>query len=223
MLPHGVEKDGLADTDANEGIPPKLSILAQYWLRQSCLVSCLPTCLYNIFTEVASRKNAYKPFNPSLDKIKRLSGFTPMGGAPWDEARKGLQTEMRKEKIKEWALLEAEGKKNSYDLLCQILGSKHCSYPVVTLGGEYLMEEYDVVQTGSPHCWMSHSVIVVKATPDSCLLFDPLSLDGENNFRWVSRVSFEMYWSCGSPERGVLWLRSSAFPLESFDGAGVNE
>jgi hypothetical protein len=145
------------------------------------------------------------------------------GGASWIEARNGLLTEMRKAKIKEWFLINRDGMMFDSQLLCEIIQREDTSFPIVTLGGEYFIDEYGADLKGNPVTWPNHTVIVIKCNPESYHIFDPYDYNGEQHVREIDRNTFECNWICGCPKRGMMWFERKSLTLEAFDEGDVSE
>ena len=193
------------------------------WAVQSKMDTCLPTSLHNVLLEIAQRKdNHYPPFMPSFRQICDLCGYTP-GGTPWDEAYKGLRTEMRRRKIVEWAIEKRDDIRLDPQKLCDIVGDKSASFPVVTLGAEYLVDLYGAKLEGTPHSWASHSVTVIGCSVSSYLVFDTYGGHGGTHLLEIGKNTFEGYWMCGSPRKGVMWFEKKNLPLERFQGGDGDE
>jgi len=196
--------------------PEEIERAIKGWKYQAEMDTCLPTCLYNVLSEIAGRKNNYPSFMPTIEQLRQLTGHTP-GGASWEEAHKGIRVEMRRKKVIEWTIETKEDVRMDTKRLCNLVQDMNTSFPIITMGGEYIADAHSVKLSGSPHTWLSHSVVVVMCEADSFFIFDTYNFDGKSPIKKIDRNTFEEYWICGSPRKGVMWFEKKNLALEGFN------
>ena len=193
----------------------------KHWRTQDKSYSCMPTCLHNIISEVASRKdNAYKPFAPKYEDICKWCEMT-RGGTIWDDAFKAVRTEMLRAKVREWSLKVLEYQYPDPQKIKDILLNKGASYPFITLEWKYLADRgvtFAESILGRP----CHTVIVIDHLDGDFIIYDPYVFNDEVPIKRIYLKSLVNHWGGADPKGGIIWLEKENMMIEGFDGAESN-
>lgn len=129
----------------------ELNRLTEGWMVQPNMSACLPVCMFNILTEMSKRAdNVFKDCY-SYAKISIAVQYSLRIGTSWDRALDGVKRMFKEDKIQHWTLRDQEEKKSTSEKICSIVDSPACSFPILSLGPEYLHDTYDIQLDGNPY------------------------------------------------------------------------
>lgn len=205
---------GFSDSDVE-----KARTLTTDWMSQENQEpSCTACCLFNIMYELSERKIAPLDVKPIYKTVCKTLGYNKILGVGWDMVRPGMSKLLRKSKNKLWTPSVRENDRSlPVKLICDIIRRDNCSYPLMSLGPEYLRDEYGVELNGNPFHWFSHAVVVLQCSDGDCLMFDPFARQiMKDPIRIVSKERLNRYWYSTSPPRALAWFERKAGVLEEY-------
>lgn len=201
-----------------EGKKMELRLATEGWKTHKNKPECLPLCLYNILLDLSRSENYYEFLPFSVQILKTIAEYSSESGSSWSAAVRGIESRLKRRKVKEWSLQSEEGKGIKQEKLCKILSDENCSYPLVTLGPEYLSERYKVPLEGHPHLRMDHCVIVLECGEEEIVIFDPYSPFDNDSLPVIrlKKYTFERYWVASDPAKGVMWFQRMCQTLDKY-------
>ena len=208
--------DTFSDSDLDE-----VHMIVANWMSQENMEpSCTPCCLFNIMYELSERDIAPLDVRPMYKTVCKTLGFSSILGVGWNMVRPGMSKLLRKSKNKLWTPAVRENDRSlPIKLICDIIRRDNCSYPLMSLGPEYLRDEYGVELKGNPYHWFGHAVVVLRCSDGDCLMFDPYAKQiMEDPIRMVSKDRLNRYWYSTDPPRALAWFERSAGVLEEYLG-----
>lgn len=187
------------------------------WISQPKKSACLPTCIYNVLLDVSKDPRNVPPLDYKYQKIEKEVGYDQELGTPVDDAVEGVKRMLQRDKIIQWSVSTTEGKTIKQGTICDKLSSKNCSYPIVSLGPEYLSDRYQIKFEGVPQTWPSHCVIVVECKGNKVTIFDPYSPAGSNDCLYtLTKYNFEKYCLSADPRNWAMWFEMKVLPMENY-------
>jgi hypothetical protein len=198
-----------------------LHSVVEGWENHKSKPECLPICLYNILLNLSKSEYYYEFLPISIQKMKAVCGYVPNLGSSWDIATRGIKSRLQRRGIKDWALKSEEGKTVKKEKMCKIIENDNCSYPILSLGPEYMRDRYSVPLEGVPHQWMGHCVVALKCDDDCVKFYDPYNPYGTAYFNPIYQLKkniFEGYWVASDPVKGMMWFQRMNSSLMQFGG-----
>jgi hypothetical protein len=203
-----------------------LNDVTQQWKFQSIPMSCYPTCIHNILTELAQR-NGTPEILLSEKRVNDLCRFKPYSGPQCEVVVQNINSVIRQNGYRAY-----ESSRSSHDLLRKILEDETCSYPIVGFSYKYLETELQVAYPPKARENPDHVVTMLMDDGASSAFFDPY-LTIRHNPRVVQqsqgrgvmilptgRVTDD-YWNGASDPSWMFWIqwdRSKSTRLETFIG-----
>lgn len=170
------------------------------WLSQPNKSACLPTCLHNILLDISKNPRNIKPIEFKFQAIAKEVEYDPDLGTAPDNAVAGIRRMLAKGKFVQWYIETSEDKRHDPRKICDIAASENKSYPIVSLGPEYLVDEYGLKFEGDPFGWLDHSVVLLECNSDGMIIFDPYAPAGSGSrVRSLSKYNFQKYSLCANP------------------------
>jgi hypothetical protein len=181
--------------------------------------SCETTCVTNIIHELSDRFNI-PPLRFSEADVNDACGYAnPRGYTPW-KVIPGLR-----KLLNPLGWTPNQDSKVSHSRMRKVIQNKECSYPIVSLSGEYMRETVDY-RTGIVD---DHAVVVLRSAGDWTVVYDPypvVSPVARARLRKygtgvvpIRTTKFIRYWSETSiVSKWTFWIMKwgKAEPLESY-------
>ena len=191
--------------------------LTEGWMVQPNISSCLPVCIFNVLTEMAKRVDNVFKDTYSYGKISVAVRYDIRLGTSWDLALDGIRRMFREDKVQHWILRDQDERRSSSERICSIIDSPTCSFPILSLGAEYLRDTYDIELVGNPYDWPSHCVVAIQCQEKECILHDPYApINGESPIKRMTRSRLEDYWTTADPIKAMAWFEKVSMPLEQY-------
>jgi len=190
------------------------------WDFQHIRNTCLTTCVYNILQDVSKNKSNLRKISYSFPTVCKFLDYNMNRGTQWLRMPDLLSKQLKEDKIDQWIVMENRIEKDEVGSICSKIESDYCSYPILSLAAEYLINEYDIEMQGDPILWSDHCVIALECTDNDCIIFDPYApfFNVENNpVKVLTRDQLRLYWSTTLKSCKMLWLEKLYRPLEGFD------
>ena len=129
----------------------KLRAVTSDWTCQTNQTDCMVCSVYNIALEISMRSIAPLEKKFSLEEVSRCLGYKTDEGTSWDNLDPGMKRMIRKAKSSLWtAYVKEDDRRLPTKKACDIVEDKMSSYPTITLGAEYLRDEYEVTLPKNP-------------------------------------------------------------------------
>ena len=192
------------------------------WISQSQgEPSCLPCSLYNIVHEISSRDVAPLESAFSFEDVSKYLGYNPITGTSWDSLDAAMRKMIRLSRTNLWSPhVEETVRSTDGRTLCDKASDERCSFPLVTLGGEYLRDVYGLELPDNPMLWLSHTVVVLGCEGDDSIIYDPYAMSrGAEPVRVLPMDELKRYWSLANVPRGHAWFQRQGRVLEEYQGA----
>ena len=188
------------------------------WITQPGKSACLPTCIYNVLSDISKDSRNIDSMSYEFKKISKEVEYDEDLGTPVDNAVSGIKRMFSKDKIVQWGVQTSEMTGNQHiDRICDIISSKNSSFPIVSLGPKYLEEIYNFKFEGHHFTWPSHTVIALLCDKDRIHIFDPYSPIGKGpRVRSLDNYSFEKYTLDASPRNWTMWFEMKIFPIDGY-------
>ncbi|MDR3282679.1 MAG: hypothetical protein LBS92_03615 [Candidatus Methanoplasma sp.] len=123
------------------------------WIVQKEISSCLPTCLTNILADASRHRYNHDKIGYTYGQVCRAVGYSPKRGTPRYDAIEGLTRKLAGDKHKQWSVKSKYGKELTVEEICSTTASEKCSFPIVSLGAEYICDHYSKKLEGYPQTW----------------------------------------------------------------------
>ena len=194
------------------------TITSGWQSQQNLEPSCTPCSLFNIMYELSQRIVAPLDICPTYKDVCKVLEYSDILGVKWDIIEPAMSKILRKSKNKLWMFKTKQNDRSlPVKLLCEIIKSENCSYPIMSLGPEYLNDEYGIELKGNPFNWPGHVIVVIRCNDGDCLIFDPYSKQiMQEPVRTISKERLNKYWYSTSPPRSLGWFERNKGVLEEY-------
>lgn len=179
--------------------------------------ACLPTCIYNVLLDISKDSRNITSMDYKFQRIAREVEYDENLGTSSDNAVSGMMRMLSRDKVFQWSVETSERHHNPENKICGIVSSKNASYPIVSLGPDYLTDTYGLKFEGNHFTWPSHTVIVLACNEGDIIIFDPFSPIGQNSgVRSLDKYKFRNYSMSADPRNWMMWFEMKVLPMESY-------
>lgn len=153
-----------------------------------------------------------------MEDLKRICGYRGGLGSSSEFVVENLNVELRNRKCSKFRAIEKNGPSNDHKLLSDVINNQSASYPIITVGPDFLRDYGGVEGEFS----MDHVMIVVYADEEVVWFFDPYKPFAEkkarmNNLKdYLSYSSMLQYWNDSMDIRHVLWIERAVGSLDQW-------
>ena len=191
------------------------------WIVQTSIASCLPTCLTNIAREAKKHRYNLCDLNYTFKQICEVTKYSRFRGTSWYLARDGVRKKLSDDKYKQWSLEDREGKGLKIKDIQNVISSDKCSYPIISLGAEYVRDMYDEKLEGFPQTWMEHSIVILSCTETESIIHDPYAgVKDREPLLVLNTDKLLKYWMYAATSNKMMWLEMMLWPIEEVIGGG---
>lgn len=199
----------------------KCHLITKEWKTQPSFNACLPTCIENVISDLSKSRYNHEKVDYKFQTICNVIEYDKRRGTVWGAAVDKMSKRLNEDKISQWTVRESSGKNEKVENICSKISSELCSYPILSLAGEYLADLHNIKQQGPPQTWADHCVIALDCSEKECLIFDPytlmLGLDTNPMFSMSSDKLFR-YWIAPFYPCKMMWFEITQRPLTDFEG-----
>ena len=195
--------------------------MTERWVSQERMEpSCTLCCLYDMLYELSTRDVAPLDVMPSFKTVSNALEYSIDLGVRWDVIEPGMSKVLRKSKTKLWTIsIKQNDRSLPIKRICDIIKSNKCSFPMMSLGPEYLRDEYGVELKGNPFHWFGHAVVIISCIEGDCMIFDPYAKQmSQDSIRAVSKERLNRHWYSTDPPRSLAWFERKTGVLEEYEG-----
>ncbi len=200
----------------------EFELLTSKWQVQHLKDTCWPTCLKNIFDDLATRTGSPE-LRIKMSTMHELCGYVKGVGCAIGTVTPSINSHLAK-KRSPFRVFEKADRGNTLQMLKSIIEDEAASYPIVGVSPEYHTQ-----QPVNLEGMILDHVLVVVAIEDGMVWFhDPYKPFAGHMSRAISfknslpDVRMLKYWDEGKETRWVMWVQRPAGPLDKYGIMGAN-
>jgi len=199
----------------------EFELLTSKWQVQHLKDTCWPTCLKNIFDELASRTGSPE-LKIKMSKMDDLCGYVRSQGCAIGTVTPSVNDHLAA-KRSSYRVFEKADRGNTLEMLKSIIDDEVASYPIIGVSPEYHAEQPVNIEG-----MILDHVLVVVAIDDGMVWFhDPYKpfaghTGGAVRFKnSLPDVRMLKYWDEGKETRWAMWVQRPTGPLDKYLGMGA--